>query len=196
VSAVETIAGDLILPDWGLIATCGNIDFETGGTMSVPVYLDPQISSDHLPLSTPTEEDFRKLVSDPETIALLMKQARPSLRRSPDTRQILHLTFASRDNAPYFDWVLHQGMDRLMKGGQAIRELGRADADPAAVLRLLLSHLGRLAPWGEVNRYVFSAYRLLVDPSVAESLSLTGECVTVGGRQMIIIFKKRVVWQQ
>ncbi len=196
-AAVKIIGGeDLVLPEWRVIATCAGINFEIGGAMTVAVFVDPQLNPE-LPLSIPTEEEFRKYANDPETIALLMKGAKPRLKRSVDTKQILNLAFGSRDHAPYFDWVLDRPLDRLIKDGQAAMEvLGRAGTDPMDLLRLLLLNLGRLKDWGELNRYNFSAYRLMVHSQVAEALSIVREHVTQDGSDdLVVIFKDRLKWR-
>ncbi len=190
-SAFEIIAGEqLILPEWRVIATCVGIDFETGGTMMVAVYVDPQLNP-ALPLSTPTKEEVKKHVLDPERVDLVMQRLKPRMKMSAETQQILMLTFSSRDRAPYFDWVLDHDMDRLTRGGKASVELlGHPDGHVTILLGLLILNLGRLQAWSNVNRQRFSAYRLMVKPGVAQALSLTCEHVGDDDGGHVIIFEE------
>lgn len=189
---VKIVGDQLILSEWRVIATCVGIELETGGTMTVTVDVDPKLSLDP-PLKMPTEAEVRKQVLDPQMVKLVMLRLKPRVEMSADTKQILNLTFSSRGRAPYFDWVLDLGMDRLTQGGRAAVEMmGHPDKRAIALLRLLILNLGRLPSWSNVNRQNFSAYRLLVKSAVAQELSLAGEQIDDADGRNVVIFKERL----
>ncbi len=193
-SASTVIGGkELILVDWKVLAVCSGLNFETGGTMHVSVYFDPELNPD-LRAPVPSAEEYRKYFTDPETIALAMKKAQPSIRRSPQIRQIFALSFGSRDHDPYFDWVLDQKIETLLPYAiKSVKEIGRSQTEGAQLLAELLSNLGQLDDWAEVNRRRFSACRLLVDAQVAETLSLAGENVAGDPSDYVSIHLRRFV---
>ncbi len=192
-SASAVIGGkELILVDWRVLAVCSGLNFETGGTMNVSVYFDPDLDPE-LRAPLPSAEEYTKYFSDPETIALAMKQAQPGIRRSSQIRQILALDFSSRDHDPYFDWVLSQKIDKLLpQTVRAVEEMGRSRSEGTQFLAELLSNLGKLDDWSQLNRRRFSSYRLLVDPEVAEALSLTSESAAEHHDEFVTIFRSRI----
>lgn len=191
-SATAVIGGkELILLDWHVLAVCSGLDFETGGTMKVSVYFDPELDPERVS-APPSAEEYKKYFTDPEMIALAMKQAQPRVKRSPQMIPILALDFASRDHDPYFDWVLDLQADVLFpKGIKAVQKMGRPADEAAGFLAELLPALGELEDWGEVNRQRFSGYRLLLDAKVAELLALPGESVPEQSGDYVAAYVRR-----
>ncbi len=183
----------LILPNWQVLAVCGGLDFEAGGTMKLDVFFDPQLGPEPQ-IIEPSADEYRKYASGPEEVELLMKGAHPRVRLSHEARQVLALSFGSRDHSPHFDWELHQKRDDLIqRAGTAVTTMGRPRESSIAFLRELLAEIGILDDWAEVNTSRFSNYRIVIEADLATAIALPGASPAAVSNGLVAIFCGRTL---